>query len=388
MVVVAVWLAACSSDAPESAPSAREASPDASPAGHWTCRDPMVQGLVRSTRRFAGIPLRQVDLDTGAYLFAEDWLLQTRALTAVGLGQHAALCPQDAAVDLLAMRASLEHMMSEPSLAFDRSQWSAPLSERLASSRGSVAALGFGALALAVHRAQRPDSRWTSTEQAWSEAIASRFAAASEPPGARPAARLVETGPGVRHPVDNAAAVGALAMHDRVTGEDHGALLAAITEGLADARDPDTGLLHRGVTAAGEPVAHAHGSGTFLAAWLLHRADPELSRALYHAGRDHLKGQVFGLYAMREYLPGVRLAPGEHPPLVFGYSVAATGFALGGAVAHGDQSTCDALVRTFDQGPPIAMEMAPELFADPSGATGSALADALILAMLTAEGSP
>ena len=59
---------------------------------------------------------------------------------------------------------------------------------------------------------------------------------------------LLETYPGEIYPIDNTSFFGALAVHDRATGEDHGALRARLLEGLERHRDPHTGLLVQSVS--------------------------------------------------------------------------------------------------------------------------------------------
>lgn len=201
---------------------------------------------------------------------------------------------------------------------------------------------------------------------------------------------IVETYPLERYPMDNAAGVAALRLHDRLTGEDHGGVLDQTRTAIAAAVDPSSGLLHQAVNARGTVVAHPRGSGTFLAAWFLHRDEPALAQDLFRAGRTNLRGSMLGITAMREYLKGVD-AEGDvdSGPLIYGFSVSSTGFALGCATALGDDALRDDLRETVAWGTPVAMEMVPGLQTEADqGATGSALGDALMLAMLTSEGRP
>lgn len=385
MLISVLWLGiGCSTftsgePLPDPPPPARRA-PTASTGP--ICDDPFVAELVEGARSWAGTSLSEADFGTGTALFDQEWLFGTYAMTAVGLGQHARLCPTEAAADREAMRQALGQLLSPRGLAFDAGKYGAPISDRLEQTEGSIALLGYGGLGLAMYRAvavdAEPAASLLETEQAWMEAVARRIGD-----------ELVETYPGERYPVDNAAAIGALALHDRVTGEDHGAVLARAKAAVAKAVHADSGLLHQAAAADGRPLAHPRGSGTFLSAWFLHRADPELGRSLYEHGRDALGKDVFGVYAMREFLPGVD-GPGDvdSGPLIMGFSVSATGFALGGAVAYGDGTTRARILKTVEIGTPMAMQMVPGLETNGKGATGSALGDALMLAMLTSEGSP
>jgi hypothetical protein len=189
--------------------------------------------------------------------------------------------------------------------------------------------------------------------------------------------------------VDNAAGIAALSLHDRATGEDHGAALASALDAVRRMRDPATGLLHQSTGPDGTPLDAPRGSGTFLASWFLHRADPDLARGLYESGRSALSRRLLGLSAMREY-PAGQDGSGDvdSGPLVLGYSVSATGFALGAATAAGDEETRAGVLRTARLGAPLAILLVPGLGTDEKGATGSHLGDAILLAMLTAQGAP
>jgi hypothetical protein len=364
---------------PETAPAVPEANVESAAPANPLCADPFVAALDEGARRWATGDLTTSDYGTGAALFDEEWLFGTWMMAAVGLGQRAALCPASADADLAAMELALDRMVSPAGRAFDTRSYGVDIGERLGEDRGSAALLGYGGLPLALHRALVPDTRFAATEAAWIDALARRMAGG-----------LVETYPGQRFPVDNAAGVAALALHDRATGEDHGAALAAGLAGIAAARDAASGLLVQRVDADGTPLDAPRGSGTFLAAWFLHRADPDLARGLYDAGRDQLYGSVLGLSAMREY-PAGREGRGDidSGPLILGYSVSSTGFALGGAAAFDDLTTRDALLATARLGGPFAVGVVPGLAADEEGgATGSHLGDAILLAMLTAQGRP
>lgn len=346
--------------------------------GNPLCGDPMVRRLARGAQDWTRTELTPDDFGTGTPLFDEEWLFGTWSMAAVGLAQHARLCPSDAEQDLAGVRVAVARMMSPEGLAFDTRKYGRPLEERLEDAQGSIAALGYGGIALAMQRIVSPDPASDALESRWMEAIARRLGD-----------HIAETYPRERYPVDNAAAIAALALHDRHTGEDHSAVLQAARAAMRRAVNADTGLLHQAVGGDGRPLAPPRGSGTFLSAWYLHRADPELGRSLYESGREVLGKEVFGIYAMREHLPGVE-AKGDvdSGPLILGFSVSATGFALGGAVAYGDDATRDRILKTVDMGTEYALGAVPGLKTGNGGATGSALGDAILLAMMTSSGCP
>jgi len=301
-------------------------------------------------------------------------------MAAVGLGQHALLCPEDADADLVAMEAALAQMLSAEGRAFDTREYRGiDISKRLHDDRGSVALLGYGGLALSLHRALDPDSPFVDVEQAFVEALALRMAGG-----------LVETYPGQVYPVDNAAGVAALNLHDRTTGQDHSAAVAATTAAIAAARHDPTGTLYQRTRLDGLPMDRPRASGTFLTGWFLHRADPALACSLYEDGLHAFAGDVMGLPAMREYPAGLE-GDGDRDsgPLVMGYSISATGFAIGAATACGDEATAAALRGTAQLADMLAVGMVPGLgTADAESATGSHLGDAILLAMVTAGGMP
>jgi len=375
---LAVFLA-CSERAPDPEPP-----PEPPAEVDPLCADPFVSALADGARRWAREDLTAQDFGTGSPLFDEEWLFGTWMMAAVGLGQHARLCPEAAPQDLPAMEAAIERMLSPAGQAFDARKWGAPLAERPAGARGSMALLGYGGLPLALHRALVPDSRFAAQEQAWTEALAVRFADPQLAGGL-----LCETYPGERYAVDNSAGIAALALHDRASGEDHAAVLRAALAALQGQRDPASGLLHQSQAPDGSPRDRPRGSGTFLAAWFLHRADPALARDLYERGVQALSGELLGVTAMREYALGVEgRGDVDSGPLIAGFSVSATGFALGGASAFGDEAMRARLLRTVSLGGPLAVRVVPGLSSEEGGATGSHLGDAILLAMLSAEGSP
>ncbi len=369
-------------------PPSRDAAPPEPQAAepptptHPLCTDPWVQGLARGARHWASTELSTADYGVGGDLYDREWLFGTWMMAAVGLGQHARLCPDDAPADLDAMTSALTHMVSPAGRAFDTHEYrGVDIEQRLDDPRGSVALLGYGGLALALHRALVPDSPFTATEQRWSEALARQL----------DEGRLLDTYPRQIFPVDNAAGIAALALHDQVTGDDHSEAIQAWADAIDAARDPATGLLFQVVAADGRPLDEPKGSGSFLTAWFLHRAAPALSLDLYSTSRDTLSGTLMGLRAMREYAPGTEgHGSVDSGPLVFGYSVSSTGFAMGAATAHGDTDTRDALRTTAMLANDMAVGMVPGLAApdDGSDATGSHLGDAIMLAMITSEGMP
>jgi hypothetical protein len=74
---------------------------------------------------------------------------------------------------------------------------------------------------------------------------------------------------------------------------------------------------------------------------------------------------------------------------LMGYSVSATGFALGAAAGLGEQEIVEDILRTVRLGGPLAVNVVPGLKApEGGGATGSHLGDGILLAMVTTPGRP
>jgi hypothetical protein len=122
------------------------------------------------------------------------------------------------------------------------------------------------------------------------------------------------------------------------------------------------------------------GSGTALGAYFLSFADPALSRALQRALRLQLTAAPLGLGMVREY-PAGRSGDGDidSGPLLFGYSVSATGFSLGSARAAGDRQHFAEVFRTADLFGALRRTDETRSFAG-----GGPLDNAIMLAMLSA----
>ena len=322
---------------------------------------------------------------TGSSRFDGEWLFGTYMMAAMGFGQVALASedPSRRAESVARMERCLDAMLAPAARAFDRDAWTldalASVSGRpgTAQDRGHVAYLGYAGLALGLHRLVVPASRFDATHDAIAAALARRFAAA--PTG------LVETYPGEVYPVDNAAALGALALHAKAA---HAAPAVGLGRGLHALRSravqPSTGLLAQAVdpidATARDP---GRGSGTALAAYFLAYADPSLSASLYHAVHRELFRTILGFGAVLEHPTACVDCKGrvdiDSGPVFMGFGVSATGFALGASRANDDRDAFVALYATahlfgapFDEGGARTY------------ATGGPLGDAILFAMLTA----
>lgn len=346
-------------------------------AGRWAARgwlgDPApldaLANAVDAGQRRVGVDR----FDTGAALFDEEWAFGAHQMAAMGHGGLAMRHPEHAGAHLAAMERALDRLDDADLAAFDAREWSASPWDALACADrcdGHAAFLGYAALPFALHRQLRPGTAYDAVEQRLIDALVARFEAAD---GA------IETYPGERYPVDNAAGLAAIGLHDAATGEDHTGLLAR-WRAIARSRwvDPGTGLLFQAVGPEDQPLDAPRGSGTALAAWFWGWSDPALSAELYRASRAALGGSVLGLAAHREYPRGHAGAGDiDSGPIVAGFGVSATGFALGAARRHGDDGAARGLFATaWVFGRPVDT---------PSGVrftAGGPLGDAILLAML------
>jgi hypothetical protein len=311
---------------------------------------------------------------TGNPQFDGEWWFGTFQMTAIALDQMAALHPADRDRYVALADIAIERMLSREVRQFDARSWSEDPLDGIEGENGHAAWLGYTALALTIHLQVAPESRWSATEQLLIQHLARRFD--GEP-------LLLQTYPGERYPVDNAAGLSAIALHDRLTGDDHSALLLDWTRRYRERFIGPSGLLLQSISADGRVVDGERGSGTLLAAWFFSFSLPDLSRQLWTASYQ-LRGDTLGFGMMREYPPGVDGSGDiDSGPVILGYGISPTGFAMGVARAWGDEGTFHDLFATATLfGGPV----------DTSGArhyvSGGPLGDALLAAMFTTRRAP
>jgi hypothetical protein len=329
--------------------------------------------LARGVDRWIDEDLARNDFSTGDPTFDGEWLFATRMFAVLGYAQSALEHPELAEAHAPKIERCLAALTSEDAQAFDREKWGgvAPLDD-LGSDRPHVAFLGYLALALALARAVDPDNRFVELEERIIAHLVPLFEASS--------LGLLETYPDERFPIDNTSFFGALGLHDRITGDDHSALLTRLHRKLGDYRDPEHGLLFQQVDARGEMRDGPRGSGTALASYFLSFSDMRLSRSLYRSIQTHMNGSFLGFGGTREYPPGVEgWGDVDSGPVIVGAGVSVSGFTLALARIHGDRDT---FVRNYATaafaGGPI----------DRDGthfALGGPMGDALLFGLVTAR---
>jgi hypothetical protein len=294
-------------------------------------------------------------------------------MAGLGFTQHATAETDTAYFDLSSR--CVEHLLSPDVRAFDTRAWRGDDAiASLESGRGHVAYLGYRNLLLSLHRERWPEAPHAELNDRVTAALVARVLAS--PIG------LIETYPGMSFPVDNSPALASVIVHQRATGTDHGDAIrhweTAMRERYIDATN---GLLIQRVNAVtGVPVDKPRGSGTALAVYFLGLAQSPLSAELFAAQKREMKGRFLGFGVAREY---GRLDSGggdiDSGPIVFGYSMSATGFSLGGCRIHGDREWFAAIYAN------AAMVGAPMDRGDVRHfVVGGPLADAILFAMITA----
>jgi len=271
---------------------------------------------------------------------------------------------------------AIDRLLSQEIRNFDARKWAEDPLESLAGPNGHAAYLGYLNLVLSLHRAWVPGSRFATINDQITAALIRRFRASQT--------GVLETYPGEAYPVDIAAALASVMLHQRATGEDHTAVVSLILAHYrGDWRDPRSGLLYQALDAReGTPTDRARASGSALAAFFLSFGEREVSRELFAAIRSRTAGSIIGFGFVREYPAD---SSGGHSdidsgPLILGVSPSATGFCVAGSRTFGDGDLFVRLYRTaYLLGAPVSRHDR-RLFV-----TGGPLGNAIMLAMFTAQ---
>lgn len=150
----------------------------------------------------------------------------------------------------------------------------------------------------------------------------------------------------------NAVALAAIAMQDAMDGSDHRAFFQRWVE-LAKQRlvDPESGLLISSFTLAGQRRDGPEGSSIFMAAHCLELIDPAWAREQYQRAKAALIGETLGFGWAREWprrgAGSEDIDSGPTIPLL-GANAGASGMAVLGAAAFGDEETLSTLLRSLE----------------------------------------
>jgi hypothetical protein len=352
-------------------------------ASKWFRGDPAkTDALAASVARWTSArnDITPPSFASGASRFDGEWLFSMYMMAAMGFGQLALERADARDENLARMETCLDAMLERRVRIFESSAWATDALDSVSAvpgssaDRGHIAYLGNTGLALALHRILKPASKFIETEDALARTIARRIEAS--PTG------LVETYPGTIYPVDNASALAALALHGRATNR---APAPAFARGLDALKrhgvDPATGLFFHTLNADdAKPRVGARASGTALGAYFLSFADASMSRAVFVALERSQFRTVLGFGGMMEYPPGKKGTPAflDSGPLLLGFGVAASGYALGAGRAHGHRDLFTSLYATAHLfGVPLDEDGVRTYVA------GGPLGDAILFAMLT-----
>jgi hypothetical protein len=306
--------------------------------------------------------------------FAGEWALVTHQMTALGLAQLCLAHPDwRSQYAPLATKAALKSFLPEMR-DFGTTAWRGEDALASLESSHGHAYLAYSALALGM--ARLVDSSFPPAVAAQHDALIAAYARrlAASPTG------LIETYPNEAYPTDVAAVAAAIAVHGRVTGADHRAVLAHWAERVRAVQiDRASGLVIQRMGATrGEAHDSPRGSGTALAAYFAGFADRSVAEELARGVFAH-ESTFFGFGAIREYASGHHGSGDiDSGPVILGVSVSATGFALAPARALGREASFERIYRTASLfGVPVSQGDRRRF------ATGGAIGNALLLALLT-----
>jgi hypothetical protein len=150
----------------------------------------------------------------------------------------------------------------------------------------------------------------------------------------------------------NTVALGAVAMADRILGEDHGAFFKAWVAGAEENLvDGKTGLLVSSYTYEGKPLGGPEGSSIWMAASMLRYVDEAFAEDQYRRARKELKGSLLGFGYAREW-PASWKGPADidSGPVIplLGASPGSSGLALLGAASFGDTDYARELLTSLE----------------------------------------
>jgi hypothetical protein len=298
------------------------------------------RALARGARDWLDADPQGLAFHTGSARFDGEWYLIVYMAAALGFAQTALEHPElradhepllQRAVDRLLLPRGRAHDLDawgEDALAsLDTASSTASAAER---AHGHLAFLGYANLALSMERRLGLAPAHAPLGDAITDALAHRLAASPT--------SLLESYPGETYPADNAAAVASIALHDRATGADHGAVVPRALAALRDRfTDPASGLLYQRVdSTTGEPRDAARASGTAMAAFVLGYAGPDAARPWWEALARQWD-TVLGFGGVREYPAGARGSGDvDSGPVLLGLGVSASAFALASARRAGD----------------------------------------------------
>lgn len=331
--------------------------------------------LARGVERLAlGEALSRKQFKTGSELFNGEWLFGTYQMAALGFGQMAVEHPELREEHGKRMSRCIERLLTPEVRAFDKERWREDPIDSLDGPGGHAAYLGYLNLVLSLHRQIDSKSAHAELNDRITAALIRRIDASR--------IVLLETYPVEHYPVDNCFVIGSIGLHAKATGRKRPEVIDRWVQRARERWiDRESGLLIQAISPSQEGTAAdaPRGSGTALGVLALHYADEKLARELFAALKNSLATTWLGFGAMREYPEGQKgRGDIDSGPVVFGYGLSATGFAIGGARRYGDEDLFRRLYASAHLcGAPIAVGDRTEFV------TGGSLGNAIMFAMLT-----
>jgi hypothetical protein len=317
--------------------------------------------------------------NTGSDRFNGEWQFGTMTMTAIGAAQvwqeHPSL-RKDAEGTL---GFATGKVIARDTRDHDTQGWGVDAiddSENV--TRGHLAYFGYAGVSLGLERFISNTN--AGLHDLLADALARRFRAS--------ATGMLETYPDETYPVDNVAAIAALALHARFRqGPEHTMyrdIFARFAEALTKTTAP-SGLIYQAVDSHSlKSKDSARASGTALAAYMLSFVDRQVARKYYDVLCQKQMRKVFGFGAMREYGKGDDgKGDIDSGPILRGLSVAGTGFTIASARTFGDRDRfVDLYATAHFWGIPTDVEQRRNF------ALGGPIGDAILFALLTALPEP
>ena len=197
------------------------------------------------------------DYKTGSARFDGEWLFGTHVMAGIGFCQLIQQHPETRKEWLASIDHCIRQLLSKQVREFDHVAWKADAIESLDQAGGHVAYLGYLNFLLSLYREVEPANEFAALNDQITAALVRRYTQSD--------IGLLETYPGEWYPVDNAAALGSIAIHARATGRDYSALLQREKDVYRTRYiEPSSGLLIQAINEKGYPRNQGRGSGTAL----------------------------------------------------------------------------------------------------------------------------
>lgn len=175
---------------------------------------------------------------------------------------------------------------------------------------------------------------------------------------ARSKTGVLEAHPGQSWPVDSLFGFESLQIHDRLYGTTHFSTFDKWIAAMESTKDKKTGLHVSFLHLDGRVRDVPRGCALSWSLAVLPRLHPRIAAEQWAAYKKHFFGCTAGVCMVREYPPGVdRKGDIDSGPMVNGYGMSATAFALAAARANSDVETASSLERLGESfGSPVITE--------------------------------